>query len=164
MNRTLSRNTLLAALLIVGLVACTATAADADRVALRSAIDRWMTAVNAQDAATLTSTMTADVELLDDASTAKGIEAAIARLRDAVAQGRLVASSLELTVVNDVAWHVVGITQVRNNGDLQAHGQALEIWKRVNGEWKLHRRMDAGVDAAAALTRPSTKEPVLDRR
>ena len=57
-----------ALLLISGLLACTMSlaATDPDRVALEAAIHQWMTAVNAQDVATLTRTMTEDVELLDN--------------------------------------------------------------------------------------------------
>lgn len=151
--------------LLIGLLACTGTpAADSERVALETAIHRWMTAVNAQDSATLAATMTGDVEMIDSTSTVTGRDAAIRALRDAAAQGTLVGTSRELTIAGDVAWHVVGIARTRKNGDVLAGGQVLEIWKRVDGQWRLHRRMTSVPDATAdLLTRPSTKEPVLDR-
>ena len=167
MNKAIWRTPLLAGLLVSGLLACTRAPAapESNRVELEAAIQRWMTAVNAQDVATLTSTMTEDVELLDANTTmVAGRDAAIRVLREAVTRGRLNATSREISIANDVAWHVVGLTQTQKNGDVHARGQALEIWKRVKGEWKLHRRMAAGVITPGdALTRPSTSEPVLDR-
>jgi len=155
----------LAVLLLSGLLACTkAPAADPERVALEAAIQRWVTAVNAHDVNTLTTTMTEDVELLDENAKVTGRDAAIQALREVSMRGQLIATSREITIANDVAWHVVGFTQTQKNGDVHARGQALEIWKRVKGEWKLHRQMAAElITPADSLTRPSTKEPVLDR-
>jgi len=166
MNKALSLATLCAGLLASGLLACTRAPAaqDSDRVTLEAAIHRWTTAVNAQDMTTLSTTMTEDVELLDDTATVTGRDAAVRALREVVTRGKLVATSREITMANDIAWHVVGLAQVQKNGDVQARGQALEIWRRVKGEWKLHRRMETGViTPEVSLTRPSTNEPVLDR-
>jgi ketosteroid isomerase-like protein len=165
MNKAPWRVRTSAGLLITGLLACTAPAANPERVALEAAIHRWTTAVNAQDVNTLATTMTEDVELLDtNTATATGRDAAIQMLREVVTRGQLIATSHELTIAHDVAWRVVGLTQTQKNGDVHARGQALEIWKRVKGEWQLHRQMAAGFIAPeVSLTRPSTKEPVLDR-
>jgi ketosteroid isomerase-like protein len=117
-----------------------------------------------QDAATLARTMTADVEFLDDTSTVTGRDAVIRVLREDVRHGQLVETTREITIAGDCAWHIVALVQTHNNGDLQARGQALEIWKRVNGAWQLHRRMIAGsATAGGLLKRPSTSEPILDR-
>jgi ketosteroid isomerase-like protein len=165
MNTTPWRVRLFVCLLVGGLLACTlAPAADSERLALGAAIDRWIAAVNARDVATLTSSMTADVELLEGSATATGRDAAIRALGEARARGQLVARTREITIANDVAWHVAGLAQIQKDGVAHSRGQALEIWKRVNGVWKLHRRAVTGVGAAGdLLTRPSTKEPVLDR-
>ncbi len=166
MTKALWRVAPFAALLVSGLLACTkAPAADSELVALKAAIHRWVTAVNAHDVDTLTMTMTEDAELLDaNGATVTGRDAAIRALGEVVTRGRLVATSGEITIANDVAWHVVGLAETRKNGDVHARGQALEIWKRVKGEWKLHRQMAAGVITPAdSLTRPSKDEPVLDR-
>ena len=165
MNKTLWRATPWAVLLVSGLLACTnAPAANPERVALEAAIHRWAGAVNAQDVGTLTTTMTEDVELLDENVTVTGREAVIRALREVAARGKLVATSREITLANEVAWHVVAFTQTQKNGDVHARGQALEIWKREKGEWKLHRQMAAGlITPAELLTRPSLDEPVLDR-
>src|SRR6185295_9004104 len=108
-------------------------------------IHRWVAAVNAQDVATLASTMTGDVELLDEATTVSGRDAALRTLREIAARGQLTATTREITINGDVAWHVVGLAQTQKNGDVHALGQALEIWKHENGEWKLHRRMTTDV-------------------
>jgi len=155
-----------AILLMGGLLACTEAPAaqEPDRVALEAAIQGWVTAVNAQDEHTLTTTMTDDVELLDGNTAVMGRGAAIRALREVATRGRLVPTSREITIANDIAWHVVAFTQTQKNGVVHARGEALEIWKRVKGEWKLHRQMAAGLlSPAVSLTRPSTNEPVLDR-
>jgi ketosteroid isomerase-like protein len=166
MNKALCRPGPFALLLVSGLLACTkAPAADSNRIALEAAVQRWMTAINTQDVDTLAKTMTEDVELLDDTQAVAGRDAAIRALREVATRGQLVATTRELTIADDVAWRVVGLAQTAKNGDVHARGQALEIWKRVKGEWRLHRQLAAGVaDPAVSLTRPSTKEPVLDRQ
>jgi len=165
MNKTLWRAAPLAVLLLSGLLACTkAPAADSERVALEASIHRWTTAVNTQDVNALNATMTEGVELLDENVAVTGRDAVIRALREVVSRGQLVATNREITIANDVAWHVVAFTQTQKNGDVHARGQALEIWKRVKGEWKLHRQMAAGViTPAELLTRPSLSEPVLDQ-
>lgn len=167
MSKTDSRPTLLAGLLVGSLLlACAgagAPAADPDRAALEAAIHRWTAAVNARDVATLTATMTDDVELRDNLATARGRDAALTTLRELAAGGRLIATSREISVANDIAWHTVSLTQAQRNGDMRARGQALEIWKRVNGDWKLHRRMAADIGPGITVTRPPVDEPVLDR-
>jgi ketosteroid isomerase-like protein len=163
MRKTLRRVTLLAGLLFSGLLACTmAPAANSERAALEATIHRWLSAVNAQDVATLTATMTEDVELLDETASATGRDAAIRALLNAT-RGQLVATSREITITNDIAWHLAGLAQTQKNGDVQARGRVLEIWKREKGTWKLHRRMASGIAPANLLIRPSTREPVLDR-
>lgn len=140
-------------------------AQDPDRIALEAAMQRWMTAVNARDVRSLAATMTEDVRLLDaSAPEVAGRDAAIGALRDVANRGRLIATNAEITIARDVAWRVVALTQTHADGVVHARGQSLEIWKRVRGEWKLHRQMAAGIIAPADwLTRPSTGEPVLDQ-
>jgi ketosteroid isomerase-like protein len=164
MNNGIWRVVTLVVLLFSGLLACTRVpAADPARVALEGAIQRWVTAVNAQDVATLNGMMTDDVELLDaNGATRAGREAAIRELRDAASRGKLSATTREIEIADTVAWHVVALAQTQKNQDVRARGQALEIWKRENGAWKLHRRMSAGI-TPDSLTRPSPKDPVLDR-
>lgn len=167
MNKTLWRVAPLSVLLVSGLLACTTVLAapESDRAALDAAIQRWMTAVDSQDVDGLKATMTEDVALLNaNAATVAGRDAAIRALREVAARGKLVATTREITIVKDVAWRVTGLAQTQKNGDVHARGMALEIWKRENGEWKLHRQMAGGIHAPAdLLTRPPADEPVLDR-
>ena len=154
---------LVAGLLVTALLACANTpAADTGRAPLEAAIQRWITALNAHDATTLSAMMTDDVELLDHSSTVTGRDAAARAMLGFAARGRLVQMTREITIAGDVAWHVAGLAQARKDGVMQARGQTLEIWKRVNGEWKLQRRLVAGVTPEIPVTRP-TDEPVLDR-
>jgi len=165
MNRSSRRVFRLARLLATGLLACTPlfAAESANGTALRAAIHGWTAAVTGGDAETLSATMTEDVELSDSITTVTGRDAAVRSLLGAT-YGRMVTMTQEVTIADDVAWHVVALAQVQKNGDVHASGQALEIWKRVRGEWKLHRRMVAErTSTRDLLTRPSTSEPVLDR-
>jgi ketosteroid isomerase-like protein len=153
-----------ATMLIAGLLACApALAADSGRAALEAAGQRWMAAVNARDSAALSRTMTEDVELLDDRGTVTGRDQAVKALLVS-AGGKLLAASREVTMTGDLAWRVVNLSRLQKNRDVQARGHALEIWIRIDGEWKLHRRMTtASAAPEISLTRPSPDEPVLDR-
>jgi ketosteroid isomerase-like protein len=165
MNKTLWRVALLAGLLGGALMACARTPAVAEspRAALEATIQRWVAAVNARDAAALSSMMTDDVELEDETATVSGRDAVIRALRADGERGKLIVTTRELSLSNDEAWHTAALARTRD-GVLQASGDARENWKRVNGEWKLDRRaVTGGVDPDVSVTRPSTKEPVLDR-
>jgi ketosteroid isomerase-like protein len=164
MDKAIWRIALLAGLLAGNLVACAAPAADTERAALETAIHRWVAAVNAQDVATLNASMTADVELSDGAATATGRDAAIRTLRGAATRGKLIETTREIKISGDLASHTAGLAHHRQNGVMQAGGQVLENWKRVNGEWKLDsRKVTGAIEPDVSVTRPSTKEPVLDR-
>lgn len=164
MNKTIWRITLMAGLLVGSLVACAAPAADTERAELESAIHRWVAAVNAHDLATLNATMAEDVQLSEGAVTVTGRDDVIRALLGAVTRGKLIETTAEITVSGDVGSHTAGLARVLQNGVMQASGQALETWKRVNGEWRLSRRtVTEAVDPDVSVTRPSTKEPVLDR-
>jgi hypothetical protein len=97
MNKALWRITLLAGLLVSGLLACTrSSAADPERVALE-----------AQDVNALNASMTEDVELLDDATTVTGRDAVIRALRDVATRGKLVATSGEARAAATIARRVI---------------------------------------------------------
>jgi ketosteroid isomerase-like protein len=146
------------------LLSAVAFAGDPERAALEAAMHQWTMAVNSQDVNTLNATMTGDVHLMDETVSVTGRDAAIRTLREVAARGQLVATTREITIAKDVAWRVGGFTQSRKNGDVHALGQTLEIWKREQGKWKLHRQMAPGLLAPKDfLTRPRLDEPVLDR-
>jgi hypothetical protein len=64
----------------------------------------------------------------------------------------------------DVAWRIGALTHKLPNGEVVGHGQSLEIWKRVRGDWKLHRQMPSSILPQPKLRpRPIPSEPVLDK-
>ena len=103
-------------LVSASLASTPALAADSERVALEAAIQRWTTAVNAQDLAGLNATMTEDVELLDDTMTVTGRDAAIRALREPAMRGPLGSGSGGETFVHTLsaasALRANGLTKV----------------------------------------------------
>ena len=72
------------------------------------------------------------------------------------------AATKEAVIAGDVAWRIGALAHKLPNGVVN-HGQSLEIWKRVNGEWKIHRQMSSTILAQPKLlSRPVPSDPVLD--
>ena len=138
----------------------------ADRAAIEVAAQTWMKAFNARDAHVLAALATQDVVLLDpNAASTSGREAARGTLRlpAATAKRQVTSTPKEVVIVGDVAWRIGALTLELPNGDSMLRGQSLEIWKRENGKWKLHRRMSSDTAAQSQrLLRPDPTEPVLD--
>lgn len=130
----------------------------ADRAAIEAASQSWAKAFNARDSKALLALATDELVLLD----ANGPPLSGARARDAwvkalgTAQGNVTSVSKEIVIAGDVAWRIAALS----GADRQ--GQALEIWKRVGGAWKIHRQMSSNVLTHSNLLPPPT-EPVLDR-
>lgn len=144
---------------------CTLALADeaSDRQAIESRAQQWVQAFRAQSASELASLATADVIVLDGISRPlQGTTAASqAWLRAAAITGHGFASTTkEIVVANDVAWRV-GLLSYSSAGGQKHPGQMLEIWKRTNDGWKLHRQMSSNV--MEATLRPVPSEPMLDR-
>jgi hypothetical protein len=69
----------------------------------------------------------------------------------------------EWVIAGDVAWRIGVLTHNLPRGNIVSRGQSLEIWKRVKGEWKMHRQMSTSILAQPKLLpRPLPPEPVLD--
>jgi len=69
----------------------------------------------------------------------------------------------EVSVAGDIAWRTAVVTNKLPNGEVAARGQSLEIWKRVNGEWRLHRQMSANILTLPRLRPgPPPSRPALD--
>lgn len=97
---------------------------------------------------------------------ASGREAARAAWRQAVAASRsqITTATKELVVAGDVAWRIGAFTHKLPGGDVAGRGQSLEIWKRVNGQWKIHRQMSSAILVQEKLLpRPLPAEPILDK-
>jgi ketosteroid isomerase-like protein len=138
----------------------------ADRVALEAAAQAWTKAFNARDTRALLALVTHDVVLLDPGlAPVSGKEAARESLGRALgaAQGEITAATKEIVISGELAWRIGVLTHKLPIGSAASHSQSLEIWKRENGEWKLHRQMSSGILAQPKLLpRPLPSEPILD--
>jgi ketosteroid isomerase-like protein len=78
-------------------------------------------------------------------------------------QGKVASVTRELSIAGDLAWRTAIVTNKLPNGEVAARGQSLEIWKRVNGEWRLHRQMSADILTLPRLRPgPPPSRPALD--
>lgn len=117
-------------------------AAQSDTRAAIDAVNRKFQAAAAQgNAAELAGLYTADAELMpSNRETITGSQAIVAFWKQALGQG--VALTLETTEVQghgEMA-HEVGTYEMKEaGGRLLDRGKYIVIWKRVNGDWKLHR-------------------------
>lgn len=138
-----------------------------DRAALEAAAQAWIKAFDARDADALVAFATDDVVLIDPnvAAPVSGRDAARVAWSQALgaAQGQVTSATKEAVIAGDVAWRMGALTNTLPNASVNAvnRGQSLEIWKRVNGQWKLHRQMASGILTQPRL-RPPPSEPVLD--
>jgi ketosteroid isomerase-like protein len=146
---------------------CSAALADqtADQPAIEAAAQAWAKAYDARDTDALMALATDDVVLLDPslppASGRKAAGEAWARaLSNATRQ--VTAATKEIVIVGDVAWRIGVFTDKLSNHDVAGRGQSLEIWKRVNGQWKLHRQMTSGLLSQAIQFGPPPSGPILD--
>jgi ketosteroid isomerase-like protein len=138
----------------------------ADRAALEAAVQAWSKAFNARDTDALATLATPDIVLMDsNAARVSGREAARGAFRQAfAATGQIATTTKETVIVGDVAWRIGALARKLPSGDVESRGQSLEIWKRVNGHWQLHRQMSSNLLAQSQLLpRPPLSEPVLDK-
>lgn len=125
-----------------------------DRAAIEAAAQGWVRAFNAGDANALLAVATDDLVLLD----ASGPPMSGVRAREAwkkamgASRGQLTSVTKEIVIAGDVAWRIAALKE----------GQALEIWQRVGGEWKIHRQMSSNLLTHSNVL-PPPSEPVLDR-
>jgi ketosteroid isomerase-like protein len=139
----------------------------ADRVALEAAAQLWIKAFNARDPDALVALATPDVVLMDPNVDApvSGREAARQAWAQAVsaAQGQVTMATKEAVIVGDVAWRIGALAHTPPKSNVVTRGQSLEIWKRVNGEWRIHRQMASTIlTVPRLLPRSLPSDPVLD--
>ncbi len=139
----------------------------ADRAALAAASESWIAAINARDAGSMAALATEDVVLLNpDSSPVSGREKVRKAWEQSVraAPAGITVAVKETVVAGDYAWTINAFTQKLPNGVVASGGQSLQVWKRVDGRWKIHRDTTPGVLAGAGLRpRPAPNEPVLDK-
>jgi uncharacterized protein (TIGR02246 family) len=139
----------------------------ADRAALAAASESWIAAINARDAGAMAALATEDVVLLNpDSSPVAGREKVRKAWEQSVAAApaKITVTTKESVVAGDYAWTINAFTHELPNGVVASGGQSLQIWKRVDRRWKIHRETTPGVLAGARLRPgPPPNEPVLDR-
>jgi ketosteroid isomerase-like protein len=154
-------------LLLVGISPWALADGAADRAALEAAAQAWVKAFNARDAEALVALATLDVVLMDPAvaSPVSGRDAAREAWGQAVGafKGEVTSATKEAVISGDAAWRIGALARKLANGSVVSRGQSLEIWKRVNGEWKLHRQMSSNMLTLPKIVpRPLPSEPILD--
>jgi uncharacterized protein (TIGR02246 family) len=159
------RRLLVSALVLLPGVSPVALADEAaERAALEAAAQSWTKAFNARDADALMALVTPDAVLLDPGvAPVSGRQAVRETLERALgaARSEVTSATKEIVIAGDVAWRIGALTH-KLPGGLKS-GQSLEIWKRVKGEWKIHRQMSSGIlIEPKLLPRPLPSEPILD--
>ena len=153
--------------LLLGISPLAVAVEAADRAALEAATQAWIASFNARDVDAVVALMTEDVILMDPyIPPVRGRQAARKAWAAAIgaAKGRVTTATKELVIAGDIAWRIgTFVHEPRDSGVPAPAGQSLEIWKRVNGKWKLHRQMSSTLLTAPRLVRPVPSEPVLDR-
>lgn len=138
----------------------------ADRAAIEAAAQAWAKAFNARDANALLALATEDLVLLDPNLPPLSGADARESLRKSLgrAPGPITSASKEIVVAGDIAWRFAAISHGSSAGALPRHSQALEIWKRVGTQWKLHRQMSSNLLTPPQwVPGPPPPDPVLDR-
>jgi ketosteroid isomerase-like protein len=168
-NRT-CRLLTLAPTLLLGVVCVVKADEAADRVALDSAQQAWIAAFNAHDADAMAALTTVDIVLLPpNALPVRGREAvrAVWRQATSTAKAHATVTNEETVILGEFAWSMGAFTHTLPNGAIVSRGKFVEIWQRVDGQWKIHRDMFSS-NAAAAKRKfapvPRPSEPVQDAR
>lgn len=144
----------IAALAAIALAPLSFAAESSDRAAIETAAQAWVKAFNARDTNALLALATDDLVVLDANHSPMTGPRAREAWKKAVgaAQRPLTSTSKEIVISGDVAWRIAAV----------GTGQVLEIWKRVGGQWKIHRQMSSNVLTQPRVL-PAPSEPVLDR-
>lgn len=136
------------------------------RAALAAASESWNRALDARDAAAMAALATEDVVLLSpDSSPIAGRSSVREAWERALAGAatKVTAANKETEIAGDIAWRIDAYTHRLPNGAVVSAGQSLQVWKRVDGEWKIHRIMTPiALTGPALRPRPAPNEPVLD--
>ncbi len=107
---------------------------------LAGTTEAWVEAFNAGDAAAIAAMMTEDGAVLapnaDPIVGREAIEAYWAELIAAGLKGALV--PVEVHTDGDLGYKQ-GTYELTMDGEVVDHGKWIEVWKRVEGEWLLHR-------------------------
>jgi ketosteroid isomerase-like protein len=118
--------------------------APAERVSLDRQARAWDDAFERRDAEAMVAMMTDDVIVLPpNAPPVRGREAAAALWRRTLSrpQRALSVTIEETVIVDDYGWRLGQFFHTLPAGRVTGGGKFIEIWQRIDGEWKLHRDM-----------------------
>lgn len=152
---------LLATVLLLVVPAVVANEAT-DRAAIEAAAQEWVNSFNLHDIAAMLRLATGDVVLLDPSLPPVSGNAVNDALQRASTGTQLTTATREISIAGDVAWRI-GVLQPVATAGTALRSDCLEIWKRVDGTWKLHRQMSSGMLAPLRFRRPLPSEPMLDQ-
>lgn len=124
-------------------VAVTSAAAKDDaRAGIEAANKDFMAAFGRQDAARVANCYTADAQLLPpQAAFVEGTEAIQQFWQSGIDSGakEFALTTVEVRGWDDEAYEVGTYTMSGGGGETLDAGKYIVIWKRVDGQWKLHR-------------------------
>ncbi len=140
-----------------------------DRAALLLVSDQWVAALNAGDAGAMTSLITEDVVLLPpDRPPVRGRRAARLFYQQEVSarKMRLRLTTEEAVISGDIGYQMGTLTYSLAAGHGIEASTFLRIWKRILGQWRIHRDMFSDSrrtpkQLPVPIRPPS--EPALDR-
>ena len=142
--------------------------APAEQIALDAAIEAWELAYIARNADAMVALTTEDFVLLPPNSAAvRGREAAEAEWRR-MRSSDVVQISIdgEETVIDgNLAYQIGSYAHTLSNNRVLMQGMYIDIWKRIDGEWRIHRHSYSAVGAAPGrelVPAPVKNEPRLD--
>ena len=157
----------LAAALAMGLANLAIAAQSDDRAALDAATDAWVAAFNARDADAMVALTTEDVLLLPpNAEPIRGQEAVRTIWSRAVASAKAEATVTvdETVIIGDYAYKTGSFVYTLPNGVVVERGKFLEIWKRTDEGWRIHRDMfSSNLPVRVPVPDPPPSQPRMDR-
>ena len=162
-----SRVVRLVAMFALGLTGGAATAESDDRAQLDAASEAWVAAFNARDADAMVALTTEDVVLLPpNAEPVRGREAVRTIWTRAVASAKADASvTVDETVISgDYAYKTGSYVYTLPNGVVVERGKFLEVWKRTDAGWRIHRDMfSSNLPVRVPVPDPPPSQPRMDR-
>ena len=146
--------TIAALLLVVASVACAPVSQEGAEIQARSA--GWSEALNAGDIDALVALYTDDARLMPpNGPAAQGSDAVRADFGELIAaglQGEL--KTIETRVAGDIGYRVGTYTLSAPDGSQADKGKYIEVWRMVDGEWKISNdTWNSDLPTGAGLTR-----------
>jgi len=139
-----------------------------DETLLQAASERWDTAFTAHDTESMVALTTDEFVLIPpNAPPIRGTDAAQEFWRQTsppdVEQTSL--SVEETALQGDIAYRTGTYSQTLPNGTVVKRGMFMDIWKRVDGYWRLHRHMysiSEPTTSSDKLVTPAKNKPMLE--